>query len=165
MLDPYLPTINGCLVEGLLNVPSLDKQRVITDDHFVTRDRMGRMVVFMARIAADGYAGPNMTVRSVGVDEVTALLLDATTNTITAVGNGTAYMCIASPTSLSTMTCESKTPLTIEGITCERLSASGFENYTDPSADTFNVDSWSGSGVKYGFDIVNGQISGDAYGP
>lgn len=57
MMDPYLPTINGCLVDGLLNVPSLDAKRVVTDDHFVTRDRMGRMVVFMARIGADGYAG------------------------------------------------------------------------------------------------------------
>jgi hypothetical protein len=57
LLDPYLPTINGCIVDGILNVPSLEAQQVVTDDHFVTRDRMGRMVVFMARIGADGYAG------------------------------------------------------------------------------------------------------------
>jgi hypothetical protein len=107
----------------------------------------------------------NKTVRSVGVDEVTALLLDATTNSITAVGNGTAYMCTASAQTLENMECLPKTPLTMPGVTCERLTAAGFDTYTDPNADTFNLDAWSGSGVKYGFDVVDGKIVGDAYGP
>lgn len=99
------------------------------------------------------------------MDEVTALLLDASTNTITAVGEGTAYMCTASPESLMGMECMQRTPLTISGILCERLTAAGFDNYTDPTADTFDVNVWSGSGVKYGFDIESGEIVGDAYGP
>ncbi len=37
---------------GLLHVPNL--QGKITDSHFVARDRMGRLVAFLARISKDG---------------------------------------------------------------------------------------------------------------
>jgi cyanophycinase len=80
---------------------------IITDTHFVTRDRMGRMLTFVARILQDNEYTKNTfantptnnnnttIVRGVGVDEHTALLLDVTTGHVTAVGVSTAYVCTA----------------------------------------------------------------------
>jgi len=36
-------------------LPLANLTNVITDPHFVTRDRMGRLVVFMARLITDGW--------------------------------------------------------------------------------------------------------------
>ncbi len=44
----------GELVGALLSEPPLLAARALTDSHFVTRDRMGRMVTFLARVYADG---------------------------------------------------------------------------------------------------------------
>lgn len=48
---------------------------VITDTHFSERDRLGRLVAFLARIIADGWASAP---RGLGVDEGTALVVDHT---------------------------------------------------------------------------------------
>ena len=47
----------------------------VTDSHFDTRDRMGRLVVFLARVIEDGWAKPTEA-RAIGVDRQTALLLE-----------------------------------------------------------------------------------------
>lgn len=61
--------------------------RVITDSHFHERDRMGRLVGFLARIVQDGWADD---VLGLGVDEGTALLV-APDGTGTVVGDGAVY--------------------------------------------------------------------------
>ena len=48
-------------------------QGTITDDHFVTRDRMGRTLAFLARQIKDGKAA---TALGVAVNEVTSLEVD-----------------------------------------------------------------------------------------
>lgn len=48
---------------------------VITDSHLVTRDRMGRLVTFLARMLKDGLQ-PLGRARGIGVDEGTALVVD-----------------------------------------------------------------------------------------
>ena len=68
MADCYAKKIT--LERDMLNVPLLTD--TITDTHFTQRDRMGRMLVFMARILTDGWA---TTVRGVGVDQDTAALV------------------------------------------------------------------------------------------
>ena len=60
---------------------------VIGDPHFVARDRMGRDLAFLCRIAANGWS---TAPRGVAVDEQTALLIDASGHA-TVVGNSTAY--------------------------------------------------------------------------
>jgi cyanophycinase len=71
--DPYNKYIT--IVPALLHIPFMET--IITDTHFKTRDRMGRMLTFVARILEDDN---NSTVaRGVGVDEHTALLLDTLT--------------------------------------------------------------------------------------
>ena len=48
-------------------------KNVIADTHFAARDRMGRTLVFMARILHDGRA---QDVRDIAVDERTSVLLE-----------------------------------------------------------------------------------------
>ncbi|HGM6773258.1 TPA: cyanophycinase [Stenotrophomonas maltophilia] len=56
---------------GFLQMPYL--QRVVTDTHFDRRDRLGRLIVFVARAAQDS-GDPDMI--GIGVDEDTALCVE-----------------------------------------------------------------------------------------
>lgn len=67
--DPYHPSIT--LESDFLKAPPLHD--LITDSHFSERDRLGRLVSFMGRLQQDG---DQQTVRGVGVDERTAVLVD-----------------------------------------------------------------------------------------
>ena len=49
---------------------------LVTDSHFQQRDRMGRLVTFMARIDQDS-SDPNLLPRGIGINEQTALLVEA----------------------------------------------------------------------------------------
>jgi hypothetical protein len=81
----------------------------------VTRDRMGRMNTFMARILKDIDNNPPSLSRAVGIDEHTALLLDPRTGDLSTVGVGTAYVCDSnSPATV----CKSEAPLTFQGLCC-----------------------------------------------
>ena len=59
------------LDHGFLQMPYL--QRVVTDTHFDKRDRLGRLIVFVARAAQDS-GDPDMV--GIGVDEDTALCVE-----------------------------------------------------------------------------------------
>lgn len=69
LADPYAKQV--VIAPDLLGIPLL--RDAITDTHFDTRRREGRLLVFMARILADGQA---KTICGIGVDEQTALLVD-----------------------------------------------------------------------------------------
>lgn len=62
----------------------------ITDAHLITRDRMGRLVSFLARVVEDnGWRASPTRARGIGLDEYTALVVD---DGIAAIhGGGTAY--------------------------------------------------------------------------
>jgi cyanophycinase len=80
----------------------------LTDDHFVTRDRMGRTLAFLARQIQDGKAASAL---GVALDEATSLEVDKN-GRATVVGTGTAYFILAdhAPT-----VCRAGTPLTYSG--------------------------------------------------
>ena len=59
---------------------------IITDSHFSTRERMGRLVTFLARIVQDGWASE---VHGIGIDETTAVLVEKGKASV--VGKGAAY--------------------------------------------------------------------------
>ena len=161
LADPYgAPGMAaGSLVGALLASPPLLAARVVMDDHFVTRDRMGRMMTFVARAVADGRAP---TARGIGVDEVSALLVEPD-GAARLVGDGTAYMCDSS--AVAAATCARGQPLTLADVRCERLQAAGFDDCDDPAADTFDLSAWRGSGVRYAYNITEGVIVGQPYGP
>ncbi|WP_303638028.1 cyanophycinase [Stenotrophomonas tuberculopleuritidis] len=69
MADPMGRAVT--LDRGFLQLPFL--QRVVTDTHFDRRDRLGRLIVFVARAAQDS-GDPDMT--GIGIDEDTALCVE-----------------------------------------------------------------------------------------
>lgn len=138
--NPFDKTIT--LGRNFLELPYMND--LISDAHLHTRDRMGRLLAFMARIVNDGWT--NM-VRSIGLDAETALLIDD--GMALRVGIGSAYF-------LQTLglpeVCKPKNPLTYSNIDVQRLSGNA----------TFNMRSWAGNGggtANYSISVVNGVLS------
>ena len=117
---------------------------MITDMHLDSRDRMGRLVTFMARIVNDGWTP--MT-HGIGVDVETALLVE--NGNATRVGNGSAYF-------LNTVgvpeVCKPKSPLTYRNIGVQRLSGGGSFSLT-------NWASYGNSTVNYNISAIKGVLS------
>jgi cyanophycinase len=84
LADPLGPRVT--LVHGFLKIPIL--RGIITDSHFAKRDRMGRLLAFLARIQS---AAPADTIHGLGIEERAAVLLEADGHG-TVVGHGSAYM-------------------------------------------------------------------------
>ena len=102
---------------------------IITDSHFVTRDRMGRLVAFLARIVKDGWAS---SAKGIGIDEMTAIAVEAN-GTATVLGSGAAYF-LRTPGTPEV--CQAKKALTYRNLSVYRVSGSA----------TFNFSTWTGSG-------------------
>lgn len=136
-----------------------DKCFCLSDFPFITgaRDRMGRYLTFVGRLMTDGSKnGAMRTVHGIAADEQTAILLDTTTGFGTAVGNGDGHVYICTSNHLPEV-CKDATPLTFSGIQCTRLSAK--------SKDVFNFQTWTGQGVQYVNEVVDGKITTPPYGP
>ena len=105
--DPLNPGMT--LVDGFLHMPFLE--HVITDTHFGVRERLGRLVAFVADIRARGDAD----IVGLGVDEGAALCVDGDGigRLFTPVPGGAAWLVVPSvpPTRL-----EAGKPLEISGV-------------------------------------------------
>jgi cyanophycinase len=113
------------------------------DSHFVTRDRMGRSLVFLARIVNNGWAAQP---RGIGIDEETALLVEPN-GASTMVGSGAAYF-LQAPGPAQVLA--DRTPLTYLNIGV----------YKVPQGGTFNFSTWVGTGgVAYTLNVNNGAVS------
>jgi len=116
-----------------------------TDTHFQERDRMGRLITFMARMMQDHGVQDS---RSIAVNEATAVALDLTTGLGTVMGSSNAYFLrsLRSPD-----VCRQAVPLTFVNIDV-------FKG-TKKSGSVFNFNTWTGaSGTSYKIDAVNGVL-------
>lgn len=84
LADPFDERVD--IYRGLLEIPAL--RCLITDSHFAKRDRMGRFLVFLARIKAESNCA---TVRGLAVDERASVTLEDN-GTATVHGEGAAYL-------------------------------------------------------------------------
>jgi cyanophycinase-like exopeptidase len=142
--DPYGKRI--ALDRDFLVLPNMGN--IITDSHFVTRDRMGRLITFLGRIAQDNWS---VEPKGIGIDERTALLVEPN-GSVTRVGNGAAYF-LSTPD--KPQVCTSRTPLTFLDISVYRLSGSA----------TFNLSRWSGNGgASYTLSAENGVVTSSQAG-
>ncbi len=153
--NPYESTIS--FTRGLLNNPQLPT--VLTDMHFVTRDRFGRMAAFVARQYADGFAPSGVI--GVGIDESNALLVDKNGvaklvqqpgGSEASSGTG-AY--IFQPTGAAD-TCQSGKALVYSSVKVTRLSA--------PATDSFDFSRGCGTGKLFNL-TVNGAHPSSPYSP
>src|SRR5205809_2256578 len=113
------------------------------DSHFVTRDRMGRTIVFLARIIDNGWSAQP---RDIGIDEHTAILVTPN-GAGTMVGTGAAYFLQApGPAEALAPT----VPLTYHNTGV----------YKVPQGGTFNLSTWNGSGgVAYTLNVDAGALT------
>ena len=138
LADPYGNKVT--LSRDFLRIPLLSG--IITDTHFVKRDRMGRLLVFLARILQDGWAAQ---VRAIAVEQDAAVLLEPD-GQAKVIGSGSAYFLEAKN---SPAVCKRQTPLSFSGITVHRAS----------SGASFDVKDWKGSGGDdYRLAVANGEI-------
>ena len=118
---------------------------LVTDMHFNTRDRMGRLIAFLANAIHRGWPAPH----GLACNEHTAMLLDVTSGIGTVVGNGPAYALSydTRPTVL-----EKETPLTWKGISTQRLHP----------GDSFDFVNWkvhsSGADATYTLNVDDGDL-------
>lgn len=138
LADPYHPRVT--LVRNVVRLPRLFG--TITDSHFAARDRMGRLLAFLARLLTD----EGMTeVRGVGVDEGTALLVDEAGLGVV-VGRGAVYFLRPSG---RPERCVPGEPLTFRGVSVQR-AVTGQE---------FSLPTWSGAGVViYTVSVEDGRL-------
>lgn len=120
--DPYHPNIT--LSSDFLHARPLEG--VITDSHFSERDRMGRLVTFMARLQQDQGLE---TVRGVGVDEGTAALVTPQGDS-RVVGKGGVHWVQASR---APEECQPGQPLTQTGLEVTSVGP----------GETFSLNGWS----------------------
>jgi cyanophycinase-like exopeptidase len=117
--DPSL-TLDQDFVDPSL-VPSLNN--TILDTHFVTRDRMGRMLAFLARIDTNGWSTNNMPI-GIGINEQTALEITPG-GPLTVVANAGApdpYVYFLRTPGLPQV-CQKNVPLTYASISVDREGA------------------------------------------
>lgn len=126
-------------VRNFLVIPIL--HGIITDSHFHERDRLGRLLVFMARILRSGNV---KRIRGIGIDQHTAFLLDPDGQGV-GVGTGAAYFFEASK---KPAVCQPGIPVTFAGISVRKLV----------SGERFNVKTWSGDGATYTLSVNSGAV-------
>lgn len=117
----------------------------LTEQHFVTRDRMGRLMGFLARQIKDGRAP---TALGVAADEITSVVVDKN-GQATVVGTGTAYFVLADHFPEQ---CQAKKPLTYSNFKIWRVLPGGTFNLRDRPATGY-----------YTVSVNNGVLSGNPY--
>lgn len=139
LADPYIKRVT--LVRDFLKVPGL--QNILTDSHFAKRDRMGRSLGFLARIAQDGWA---KAPREIAIDEKSALLVDPSGSAqVVGTGRGVYFL----QATESPDVCKAGQPLTLHKVAA----------YHAPTGAIFDVGGWKGEGGEaYTISVESGEI-------
>jgi len=138
LANPFDPAV--AITDNFIRIPLL--KGIITDSHFVKRDRLGRTLVFLARLILDGKARP---ASSIAVDEGNAVLLECD-GSATLSGSGFAYFVRAAD---APQVCEPGKPLTLRGISVYRIGSNG----------KFDVKHWRGEGgAAYTLSVEEGIV-------
>ncbi|NDD28372.1 MAG: hypothetical protein EB084_08935 [Proteobacteria bacterium] len=113
---------------------------VITDTHFMARDRMGRLLTFMSRTMEDGAS----RVRGIAVEEGAAVLVEGD-GAARVVGTGPAWFLQARPQPRDDF---KAAPLEVHDVAVERVATGG----------TFDLTTWSGTTPTYRLDVDAGRL-------
>lgn len=122
-----------------------DLYDTVTDTHFQERDRMGRLMVFLARQIKDGRAA---SVLGIAANEATSVVVDAD-GYARVMGDGNAYFVLANH---QPEVCEPNRPLTFSNYRIWRLR----------DGDTFDLRATPTTGY-YQVSVNNGVLSGNPY--
>jgi cyanophycinase len=137
LADPMDPQV--VIARRFLDNPALSG--VITDTHFVTRNRMGRLLTFMACILSSNSL---QRIKAIGIDEQTAVLLEPD-GRAKVVGRGAAYFLESSAPPIQLRRAR---PLTFRDTAVQKVLPGG----------SFDLHSWSGTSVRYRLNVEEGVI-------
>jgi cyanophycinase len=139
LANPYHSHVT--LVNDFLRLPNMSN--VITDSHFVARDRMGRHITFLARMVNDGWTAQ---AKGIAVDESNTVTVNES-GTATLYGDGAAYF---TRTNGKPQVCAKNLPLTCKNVSVYRLRAGA----------TFDLARWTGKGgTAYSISAIGGVLS------
>lgn len=127
--------------EDFLRLPGMEN--LITDSHFDSPNRIGRLIVFMSRLTMRPRASP---VRGVGVAAGTALMIENGKGEIAGTG-AVHFLEMTSPPEVAVP----DTPLSHREIRVEKLEGAG----------QFDLKRWTGiadSTVRYSVSVVEGRV-------
>ena len=130
LASPYDSSVT--LSRSLFTLPVL--RNVITDSHFAVRDRMGRLLVFLARLQQDGASA---SPRALAIDEKSAVGVDAS-GEATVFGSGKGAWLLAVPATASRL-CIPGTPLTLSSVEVQHVAANA----------TFDLGRWSAPQARH----------------
>ena len=139
LANPYQSQV--AVVRDFLRIPHL--QNLITDSHFAQRDRLGRSLVFLARIAQDGWSKDP---REVAIDERSAVLLEADGQAkVVGTGKGAYFLQLGMPPEV----CSFNKPLTLRHVSA----------YHAPTGASFDLTAWTGQGGdEYSLSVEGGVV-------
>jgi cyanophycinase len=138
LADPFEDRVR--LGRGFLAVPGLEA--TITDSHLSERDRLGRLLVFMARTITNGWA---TRVRAIGIDERTAVLLEPD-GSATVAGDGAAWFLGMGVADVAECTAG-------RGLEVHPIEAVAVRR-----GATFDMRSWRGDGERHVVAAANGSL-------
>jgi cyanophycinase len=130
------------LVSGFLHIPPL--VGIITDTHFAARDRMGRLLAFLAKLSEGSFSPGARLTRGVGVDQRTALLLEPD-GKARVIGDGAAYFV---DTRGAHGQLETGVPLDFGPYAVQKVA----------SGQSFNLTTWSGGAAQYTLTVKDGEV-------
>jgi cyanophycinase len=143
LADPFQHQV--VVVRGFLENPLLAD--TITDSHFVRRDRMGRLLVMMARVLDTGQVSE---LKGMGIDQETAVLVEAT-GEAKVVGKGAAYFLRADGKPERVKAGE---PLEFGPVSAVKVTAGG----------RFDVKGWTGETAAYAYTVKAGVVTSSRAG-
>jgi cyanophycinase-like exopeptidase len=119
---------------------------LITDQHLIERDRLGRTLVFMARLVADGWVEES---KSIAIDRETAVLVDpdGKASVVANADHATPYAYFIRGGVPEV--CQRKVPLTYRNISVHRVQP----------GNTFDLTDWQGDGVSCTLHVEAGAIT------
>lgn len=139
LANPYDAKIT--IERDFLDLPQM--KGIITDSHWVERDRLGRTLVFLARLLQDKQTSP---ARSIAIDSTTAVLMEMD-GTAAVVGKTAAYFIAAA--TMPTV-CQPNAPLSMSNIAVYRVKPGG----------RFNIKTWTGEGgLAYTLTVDKGVVT------
>jgi len=137
--DPFDKTVT--LERGFLTIDQL--KGIVTDTHFAARDRLGRLLTFMARLLQDGWT---RDAKAIAVDQEAAFALDPSGKG-SVMGKGAVYFLRASD---PPATCRAGAPLTFSKIAV----------YKEAAGESFDLTVWKGDGgTAYELSVKDGVIA------
>jgi cyanophycinase len=152
LADPYGPRIT--ISHNFLEIPIL--KGIITDSHFAKRNRMGRLLVFLARLnESDGKPVPpaGHDVRGIGIDERAAVLVEADGNA-TVVGQGVGAWFVDAKQASGMMVGGKFGVMALH----KPLTFGAFEVQKVAPGHSFNMTTWMGDATAHKLSVKNGNL-------